>query len=220
MSTIRNVEFIDLRVPIEQPFSPAWESSVTYTSFPLGLVRIHTDEGCIGSAIELTPQHVMGASGSQLGFLRSLLIGADVFAVEPLMKKLRYAAFVGPRPWAIEVALWDAIGKLCGQPIFRLLGGSQRRVKAYASMLRLLPAEEQVREARQYFQQGFRAIKLRAHRPRIEEDLEVIRAVRSAVGSEMDIMVDANQAWNTEPPFWTTQSALRFARELEKLNVV
>jgi L-alanine-DL-glutamate epimerase-like enolase superfamily enzyme len=161
----------------------------------------------------------MGVTGSQIGYLKPLLVGADVFEVEPLMRKLRYAAYVGPKPWALEIALWDAIGKLCGQPLFRLLGGSQSRVKAYASMLRLIPAEEQVQQAMHYFEQGFRAIKLRAHRLRVEEDLEVIQAVRLAVGSDMEIMVDANQAWSTDPPFWNARSALRFARELEKLDV-
>jgi L-alanine-DL-glutamate epimerase-like enolase superfamily enzyme len=86
-------------------------------------------------------------------------------------------------------------------------------------MLGLKPTEEQVRQAKYYFGQGFRAINLRTHRPHVEEDLEVIQAVRAAVGSEMEIMVDANQAWNTDSPFWNVQTALRVARELEKLNV-
>src|SRR5262245_15187891 len=104
---ITDVKFLSIRIPLEVPLRPAWEPSAAYESFPLALIRIYTDEGIVGSAVELTPQHVMGVSGSQIANLKPLLIGADPFAVERIMTKLRYAAFVGPRPWAIEIALWD-----------------------------------------------------------------------------------------------------------------
>jgi len=161
----------------------------------------------------------MGVRGSQLVYLRSTLIGADLFGIERIMSKLRYAAFVGPRPWAIEIALWDLIGQACGQPIYKLLGGSQDRVKAYVSTVQLKSPAEHAEDARNFLSQGFKAIKLRAHRLDPKLDLEVVREVRNAVGNDMEIMVDANQAWATEPPFWSTQTALSMARELEKLDV-
>lgn len=62
-------------------------------------------------------------------------------------------------------------------------------------------------------------MKLRAHRPDPAQDVEVIKMARDAVGGEMEIMVDANQAWATEPPFWSLKTAIWMAKELEKLNV-
>lgn len=217
---ITDIKFLSMEIPLEVPLRPAWDPSASYRSFPLALVRIYTDEGQVGSAVELTPQHVMGVSGSQISYLKTALIGADPFEVERIMSKLRYAAFIGPKPWAIEIALWDVIGQACGQPVYKLLGGSQNRIKAYISTMQLKPAEQQAEEARGYFGQGFRAIKLRAHRMDPKEDLKVIRAVRDAVGDEMEIMVDANQAWATEPPFWSFRTALWMARELDQLGVV
>lgn len=217
---ITDVKFLSIEIPLEVPLRPAWDPDASYKSFPLALVRIYTDEGQVGSAVELTPQHVMGVTGSQISYLKSGLIGADPFAIEKVISKLRYAAFIGPKPWAIEIALWDVIGQACSQPIYRLLGGSQDRVKAYASTLQLKTAEAHAEDALNYFTQGFRAIKLRAHRSNPRDDLKVIETVRKAVGDEMEIMVDANQAWTTEPPFWSFRTALWMARELEQLNVV
>ena len=217
---ITDVKFLSIEIPLEVPLRPAWDPDASYKSFPLALVRIYTDEGQVGSAVELTPQHVMGVTGSQISYLKSGLIGADPFAIEKIISKLRYAAFIGPKPWAIEIALWDVIGQACGQPIYRLLGGSQDRVKAYASTLQLKTAEEHAEDALNYFAQGFRAIKLRAHRSSPRDDLKVIETVRKAVGDDMEIMVDANQAWTTEPPFWSFRTALWMARELEQLGVV
>lgn len=217
---ITDVKFLDLEIPLKVPLRPAWEPRAAYESFPLALIRVYTDEGIVGSAVEFTPQHVMGASGSQIACLKSILIGADPFGIEGIVRKLRYAAFVGPKPWAIEIALWDVIGKACGQPVYRLLGGSQDRVKAYISTVQIKSPDEHALDAKKYLDQGFRAIKLRAHRLNPVEDLEAVRAVRAAVGDKMEIMVDANQAWATEPPFWSSRTALWMARELEKLDVV
>ena len=217
---VTDVKFLSIQIPLEAPLRPAWDPSVAYESFPFGLVRIHTDEGIVGTAVELTPQHVMGITGSQIAYLKSMLIGLDPFNVEPIMTKLRYAAFVGPKPWALEIALWDIIGKACGQPIYKLLGGSQNRVKAYISTMQLKSPEEHAKDARNYFDMGFRAIKLRAHRKDPKEDIEVVCAVREAVGDEMEIMVDANQAWPMEPPIWSFRTAVGVARELEQLGVV
>ncbi len=217
---ITNVKFLNILIPLEIPLRPAWEPSAVYESFPLALIRIYTDEGIIGNAVELTPQHVMGAKGSQIAHLKSMLLGADPFGVERIMSKLRYAAFVGPKPWAIEIALWDVIGKACGQPVYKLLGGSQDRVKAYLSTMQIKSLDDHVEDARKYLEQGFRAIKLRMHRSDPRKDVEVVQAVRDVVGSDMDIMVDANQAWPTEPPYWSFRTALWVARELSKLDVV
>ncbi len=217
---ITDVKFLSIEIPLDKPIHPAWEPSASYDSFPLALIRIYTDEGIVGNAVELTPEHVMGITGSRLSNLKSLLIGMDPFGVEKIMTKLRYAAFVGPKPWAIEIALWDIIGKACGQPVYKLLGGAQDRVKAYLSTLQVKSAEEHAADALKYFEQGFRAVKLRAHRHKPSQDLEVVAAVRDAVGPEMDIMVDANQAWPMEPPYWSFRTALWMAKELSALGVV
>ena len=114
---------------------------------------------------------------------------------------------------ALEIALWDLIGKAAGQPLYKLWGAAKDRVPAYASMIQLSTPEESVRMAVQLKSQGWKAIKLRAHYQTLKEDVRLVEAVRKAVGDDMEIMVDANQAqsFGTWQPgvMWDFRRALR-----------
>jgi D-galactarolactone cycloisomerase len=121
--------------------------------------------------------------------------------------------------WGVEVAVWDAIGKTSRQPIHKLLGGAQDRVMAYASTGMIKSPKEHAVDALKYQEMGFRAMKMRIHSDNLEKDLAPVRAVREAVGDQMKIMVDANQAATFSGPFWSYRRALGTARALEKLNV-
>jgi L-alanine-DL-glutamate epimerase-like enolase superfamily enzyme len=122
----------------------------------------------------------------------------------------------------LEIALWDLIGKAAGQPLYKIWGAAKNRVPAYASMIQLSTPEERVRMAVQLKSQGWKAIKLRAHYATLKEDVQLVEAVRKAVGDDMEIMVDANQAqsFGTWQPgvTWDFRRALETARELERLR--
>lgn len=95
---------------------------------------------------------------------------------------------------ALDVALWDAIAKDRGKPFYQLLGGTDEPIKAYESSgLSLSDAQEVADEAATYAQNGFTEMKLRLGYPTLEQDIEVLTAVRSAVGPDIGIMVDYNQ---------------------------
>ena len=80
--------------------------------------------------------------------------------------------------------------------------------------------KEHARDALKYREMGFRAIKIRIHHDRMEDDIASIRAVRDVLPKEeMEIMVDANQAATFSGPIWSYQRALETARELQKLDV-
>jgi D-galactarolactone cycloisomerase len=95
-------------------------------------------------------------------------------------------------------------------------------VPAYASMIQLSTPEERVGMALQLKSQGWKAIKLRTHYQTLKEDVRLVEAVRKAVGNDMEIMVDANQAqsFGTWQPgvMWDFRRTLETARELERLN--
>ena len=119
--------------------------------------------------------------------------------------------------------LWDLVGKAAQQPLHKLWGSAKDRVPAYASMIQLSTVEERVRMATQLKAQGWRAIKLRLHYQTLREDIRLVEAVRKAVGPDMEIMTDANQAQSAgvwQPGvLWDFRRALETARELQKLNV-
>ena len=117
----------------------------------------------------------------------------------------------------IDIALWDIIGKSCGKPIHKLIGGAYRtEVTAYATGLYFIDMdrliEEAVEEANEFVGDGFVAIKMKIGLGSPKLDIERVAAVRKAIGDDVRLMVDANHCF-------TVPQAIRIGRELEKLNV-
>lgn len=166
-----------------------------------------------------------GLDPALLPIVRKLLVGEDPFATERHLARLRY--YVPALPYrgvaGVDIALWDLIGKISGQPLYKLWGGHRRQVPAYASMVRLSTIDERAELALRLADEGWQAIKLRLHFETMREDLALVEAVRAAVGSRMDIMVDANQAQSTgdwQPGIlWTPERALKTAHALAAWDV-
>jgi L-alanine-DL-glutamate epimerase-like enolase superfamily enzyme len=98
---------------------------------------------------------------------------------------------------AVDQALWDLQGKELGLPLYRLLGGTQNRVPAYASGLDFhLSLEDTCAFFEQAAQQGFSAFKIKVGHPDINWDLQRLKAIAGVVGPQARLMVDANEAWS------------------------
>ncbi|MEZ5403441.1 MAG: mandelate racemase/muconate lactonizing enzyme family protein [Bryobacteraceae bacterium] len=198
---------------------PAWNpgGSMGFSVGGGAFVEIRTDRGLTG----IGP----GVDEGLLGAVRAQLIGKDPFDTEQHTARLRYYAQGMPyRGGAcVDIALWDLIGKACGQPLYKLWGAARERVTPYASMIALGTPEERARLAGKLADEGWKAIKLRLHHPEMKDDIRTVEAVRGAVGDRMTITVDANQAQssgNWQPGvLWDFRRALETARELEKLGV-
>lgn len=217
IAEIRNV---NLRV-VRQVGSlePAWNPGGTMP-FSVGggsFIEIRTDQGLTGIGPGIDP--------ALLDAVRAQLVGKDPFDTEQHAARLRYYAQGVPyRGGAcVDIALWDLIGKACGQPLYKLWGGARERVIPYASMIALGTPEERARLAAQLAGEGWKAIKLRLHHPDMKDDIRTVEAVKSATGGRMTITVDANQAQssgNWQPGvLWDYRRALETARELERLGV-
>jgi len=96
-------------IPLSQPIACAWSPGKPYTFISSSFVEIQTDEGITGYGPPID-------EGLLRMSIAPLLIGQDPFAVERNIKILRRAG----RGWGLEVALWDIIGKACGQPLYKL----------------------------------------------------------------------------------------------------
>lgn len=218
---IKDLEMYSVSVPLPGAFYPSWIPGYPQTSNTMTLVRVKTNDPGI-EGISAAP--ALGAEGAGVReLLLPFVMGRDPFNVEQMARTLRNATFLGHRLWFIEVALWDIIGKACGQPVYKLLGGFRDKIPAYASTGEVRPAKQRVKDVLALREQGFRAVKLRFHSETLEKDLAVLREVRDAVGDGMEIMVDANQGWKVTGLGgfleWDLKTALRAAREMEKLNV-
>ncbi|MGH9135353.1 MAG: mandelate racemase/muconate lactonizing enzyme family protein, partial [Ilumatobacteraceae bacterium] len=130
--------------------------------------------------------------------------------------------FHAGRPWPLDVALWDLAGRIRDEPVWSLTGGHGSRIRTYASSGVQRPPAEMVGLARTVLASGFPALKVRLGRPTLADDLAVIRAIRDAVGDELDLMVDCNQGWRMPwdtAPAWDVDHATEVAHQLEAERV-
>lgn len=220
MSIIRKVTCHAVSAPIARPFtsSRGW----LYKTRGSCIVEIETQDGIVGWGECYGPAHVAKAFiDTQFG---PRIIGRDAFDVEVIWEDLynrikdygssgmAIAAISG-----IDIALWDIIGKSCGKPVHKLIGGAYRdTVQAYATGLYFIDMdrliEEAVEEAQGYVEDGFTAVKMKIGLGSPKLDLARVAAVRKAIGDDIRLMVDANHCFSVP-------AAIRLGRELEQLNV-
>jgi D-galactarolactone cycloisomerase len=210
---IASLEVRRYAVALEPPFRAAWDPAPRVRS-EAALVIVRADDGTAGYA-----------SGDELPdaeLLERLLVGLDPRRTEVVRELCETVDFHGGRPWIVEVAVWDLVARLLGEPLWRLLGGRSERITAYASSGELVAPEERARRVAALRDAGVRAVKIRFHHRDWREDVAVVEAVREAVGSDVDLMVDANHGWRTagdRSPPWDVATAIQCARALEPLGV-
>ena len=173
-------------IELDPPFYAAWDPEPR-RSFEATMVLVETDEGLTG----------VGSGDTMDGFERyeHLFVGQDPLAIERHVAVLETITFHAGRYWPLEAALWDLAGKAAGTTVAGLLGGQLDRIPAYASTGEQRSPEERAESALVLCDEGFRALKLRIDRARLEEGIAAAEAVRDAVGDSMEIMVDLNQGW-------------------------
>lgn len=207
-------------VPVEIP-GTTWIVKPETRSFGCVLVFVETDEEITGESFLWTfGTERLDVLNRLVLSLKDELVGEDPHCTGRIWGKLwDQLRFFGDRGIsvfgisAIDRACWDASAKAAGKPLYKLLGACRDEIPVYASGLWLhLTLEELANDAAAFLSQGYRAIKMRIGKGRIEEDLERVRAVRAVIGPEVDLMVDANQRF-------TVDHAVRLGRKLEELDI-
>lgn len=206
-----------LEATLSQPFaySRAW-----YDTRMAMIVEIETDEGLTGWGECYGPAWMTAAVVKSV---TPWLIGMDPMRTDFLWQEL-YARLrdhgqkgvVVEGLSGIDIALWDIKGKRFGVPVCQLMGGPLRtEVQAYATGLYRRksgdPLEYLAHEAAEYVEQGFRAVKLKVGFG-VDEDADVTRAVRAAIGPDVALMIDANHAYDAI-------AAIRLGRKIEALDI-
>ena len=198
-----------------------WVVSPEIRTFGCVLVFVDTDEGVTGeSLLWAFGTKRLDVLSNMVLSLKSDVLGEDPHYTEKIWRKLwSVIQFFGVEGIsifalsAIDRACWDAVGKATGKPLYKLLGAYRDEVPTYASGFWLHESiEELVEEAKAFLAKGYRAMKMRIGRPRMEDDLNRARAVREALGQDVKLMVDANQRF-------TVEYAIRLGRKLEELDI-
>jgi L-alanine-DL-glutamate epimerase-like enolase superfamily enzyme len=151
--------------------------------------------------------------------LAPAVVGEDAFFIRGIRDKLwkltDYHGATGVTLFGIagvDIALWDAVGRALGQPVWRLLGGHRDRVPAYAMVGWLnYDIDTLQRITTKAMEQGFVGVKMKVGASTLKEDVQRIEAVRAAIGPDRLLMVDANQVFSVN-------EALRRGRVYEELG--
>ena len=189
----------------------------------LVVAQIATDEGLQGLGYSL----VFGGGGAQsvLAYLdarlKPLLIGEDPLAVERLWEKMyrgdrgvRRVGIAGMALSALDIGLWDLVGKAAGLPLYRLWGAVSDRVACYGSGGWSKYAQKDLlAEAERYAGLGCRYYKMKIHDPDLHANRRRVETVRKALGADVRMMVDVNQKLDVA-------GAVRQAALLEDLDLV
>lgn len=217
---ITNVEAIILKLPEISSAADGTQDDL--------IIVVETDEGITGYGEVDTAPYVGKAvvdsymsHGTCYG-LREVVVGTDPFDYEQIWKdmwdKTYYYGRFGPVMHVmsgIDMAIWDIMGKACGKPVHKLLGGSYvDKVRAYASALMPDSIDEVKRNVEKYVSQGYTAVKL-GWGPlgyNAKFDVELVRTARKAAGDNVEVMIDIGKRYRLK-------EAMYVAKALEQLNV-
>ena len=201
-------------------------ANVSRTNFVF--VKLYTDDGYEGVG-EATLEWKTKTIVSALEELERVLIGRDPFQVDAIIEQLhrdsywRTGAVFRTALGAIEAALLDIKGKALGVPVFELLGGKYRdRVECYANhwFFGAVTPDQYAENARKAVAMGYRALKwdpfdvadLEMDRKQRRETIDIVAAVRDAVGPDIDLMLDVHGRLNVP-------TAIAMCRELAPYNL-
>jgi L-alanine-DL-glutamate epimerase-like enolase superfamily enzyme len=186
------------------------DSMASFRFYGWLIVEIFSDTGHVGIGnAALAPR--LAKQTIDL-YLKPLLMGRDPFDSELLWQHMYRQTMAFGRKGitmvaisAVDIAIWDLMGKATGQPVYRLLGGrTKRKVPIYASKLYSQKLENLADEAALYKSQGYRAMKMRFGwgpldgAAGMQRNLELLRAIREVIGYEIDLMADAYMGWTLD----------------------
>ena len=220
--TVTEVLATSVVIPLQTPTS---FSTRTIHERHYTLVKVRTDAGVEGLGFCYCGNgagHIVTQAVRDL--LAPIVVGRDVHQVEATWEAMyRESLLMGRRGAvvraisAIDTALWDAAAKSAELPLYKYLGGyHQDTVPAYASGGYYLPGkrvEGLAREVAGYVETGLRAVKIKVGGVSAREDAARIAAVRKAVGDDVEVMTDANNAWRD------ATSAIRAIRQWEYFDL-
>jgi L-alanine-DL-glutamate epimerase-like enolase superfamily enzyme len=231
---IKALDTYFLSAPLPQPVRT---STSTISRVSELIVKLTTDAGLVGIGEAHGPflsqggPEAMRGVGQILERVTPLVVGQDPSGIERIWQDLFALTYTSVRGIptlasqrrqlvtaisAIDIALWDLMGKATQRPVHQLLGGALRsRVPAYVTGFYYRDGErpdDLRREAAMYLEHGYRTVKVKVAGLPPEADAERVGIIRKAVGDDVAIMLDANQGWNLP-------SAVRTAKLCEPYNI-
>jgi L-alanine-DL-glutamate epimerase-like enolase superfamily enzyme len=213
------MKIIDIKTtPIAIPFTESMIFGFGAAKYSFGVVvQVITDEGVEGlGGVGPVPSASRTETIIQ-NEIKPLIVGMDPFDIEKIVSSYLHTF---PHLWAfessvfaiggVEMACQDIIGKVLKMPLYKLLGGKYREESKVTAFLGIKSPKEVAKDAINALERGFDTLKLKVGR-NPEEDIEIVKEVRDAVGKSVEIRIDPNQAWSIP-------TALRQLKKLERYD--
>jgi L-alanine-DL-glutamate epimerase-like enolase superfamily enzyme len=206
-------------IPVSIPFvKPIVMSGGPATKADAVVLKIHTDEGVTGiSETGDTSLWYMGESQDSIMnnivnvFGPQILLGEDPFNIETIVAKMDKAARANNQSKAVvDYALHDLMGKALGVPVYKLLGGLANSKIALAFVMSSGSAEAVGAEGKALVKAGFGGLKLKVGAHGLDEDIEMIGALRGVVGNKIKVMIDANGGWMYHQALYVLQRVAKY----------
>jgi o-succinylbenzoate synthase len=211
---IQSIDVMRQSTPLKKPFKTALRTVYNAESI---IVRIQADDGRVGwgeapATIVITGDSLDSIQSAIVNTFTPLLIGKSLLAYEQILQAI-HQSMIGSSSAkaAADMAVYDLVAQFCGLPLYQFLGGYKDQIETDFTVSVNSP-KEMGEDAIRYVQEGFNVLKIKVGKDNILEDIERIKEIRSCVGSQVKIRVDANQGWQVK-------DAVRTIRRMEDLGL-
>lgn len=210
---ITDIKLGHISVPLKKPFKTALR---TVNSVEDIIVKIETDTGHVGYG-EAPPTGVItgdttgGIIGAIEDHIKKHLIGMDISEIEEIMKRIDKALVKNTSAKAaVDIAVYDLFGQLYNAPLYKLLGGYRKEIITDIT-ISVNDPEQMARDSIEAVDLGYKTLKIKVGKDP-EIDIERMKAIRKAVGYDVNLRIDANQGWRPK-------EAVRALRKMEDAGI-
>jgi len=212
---IVGVEAWPERFRLTNPYAIAYETVTETTNV---FLCISTDTGPVGFGCAAPDEAVTGEDAASVlravhDVVEPVVSGTDPLRLELIMERLREPLAEHPSARAaVDMALFDILGKRADLPLWKLIGGYRERIKTSIT-IGILPLRETLELADAWFRQGFRCLKIKGGAD-LDSDVERLLKIREALGSKIELRFDANQGYTVEQTLDLVKRAKRARLQL------
>lgn len=210
---ITKIEFIPVEMKLAIPYTIAYETIDKTTNV---FLKIETNSsvigfGCAAPDLEVTGETAQSVKDCFSAVLPSELVGSDPLRISYIMENLKKKMSMYPSALAaVDMALFDILGKQAGIPLWKILGGYRDRIKTSIT-IGIQSVSDTLNAAKDIIAKGFKCIKIKGGID-VHEDIERLIKLREVVGKNIELRFDANQGY-------TVDQSIFFVKETQKLNL-